>query len=880
MGFKPMKHIAYQDKAIQDLRDYLALLDETRSLPEAYRAYWEAKDFRIGDRGIAPYRDAITGTPHVCFKVPTGGGKTYMACLAVKPIIETVKPNRLSQVVVWLVPSTSILEQTIRNLKDVEHPYRRRLDQDFYGRVGVYTKEELLGGQNFSPDTIHAQLTICVLSYDSIRSNKKDGRKVYQENGQLSRFEPTFQIPEALLDGIDSSALIQVLGQQAPVVIVDESHNARSDLSVEMLRNLNPSFVLDLTATPRENSNIITFVDARQLKKENMVKLPLLVYNRSSVDDVIKDAIKLRGNLERFAVEAEARGGEYIRPIVLFQAQPKGKEDATTFEKLRDELTAAGIPREQIAIKTTNINEIANIDLLDRGCKIRYIITVNALKEGWDCPFAYILATLANKSSRVDVEQIIGRVLRQPYAKPHGPLLLNNSYVLTCSSAFAETLDNIINALKLAGFSRKELRFQDPEPVIDELAPIPPFSLDTQLALEPAEDDGPLFDPSIIRGELEQTAGTDRDASIDEIMEHAQQQIKAYEEQARQDEAQGLGASELEDKMIRYPIAEPFRADAAALGIPMFFLRTEKSIFHAEEYTLLSKEALSSGFSLRSADSNVNFALSSGEVISIDLAETGDAIPTYQRLRQRESALLREQMEREPDEKKFSLCISSICGIIEQSRRVGDFVNSRELRNYVERVLSGLGNDEVTSLQESVQFYALRIIGKIEALLDAYREGKFVSLLDADEIVCRPHYTPPQTISPTEPFDSLFKSLYEAESGKMNSTERQVIEMIAGLRIRWWHRIVDRKDYSFRINGFITHYPDFMVMTEKGNLLLIEVKGDDRDNSDSKRKLRLGRRWQSAAGKGYRYFMVFDKNEWKIDGAYPLAEFMNIAEKL
>ena len=76
-----------------------------------------------------------------------------------------------------------------------------------------------------------------------------------------------------------------------------------------------------------------------------------------------------------------------------------------------------GIPAEQIAIKTADINELKNADLLSPNCPIRFIITVNALKEGWDCPFAYILASLANRTSQVDVEQIVGRILRLPYTR-------------------------------------------------------------------------------------------------------------------------------------------------------------------------------------------------------------------------------------------------------------------------------------------------------------------------------------------------------------------------------------------------------------------------------------------------------------------------------
>lgn len=162
-------------------------------------------------------------------KVPTGGGKTFIACSAVKHIFQHM-PLDKPKVVVWLVPSDSILTQTIRTLSDATHPYRQQLDKDFAGRVGVYTKEMLLNGQNFSPDTVREMLTVCVLSYASLRINskKKDVRKVYQENGNLIRFAETFTDQSLQLENTSDTALIQVLRQLSPVTIVDESHNAGS----------------------------------------------------------------------------------------------------------------------------------------------------------------------------------------------------------------------------------------------------------------------------------------------------------------------------------------------------------------------------------------------------------------------------------------------------------------------------------------------------------------------------------------------------------------------------------------------------------------------------------------------------------------------------
>ena len=262
---------------------------------------------------------------------------------------------------------------------------------------------------------------------------------------------------ELLLEETDETALINVIRSLNPVVVVDESHNAESPLSVEMLNNLNPSFVLDLTATPKENSNIISFVNAMALKKEHMVKLPVIVYNHHKKEEVITSALHLQRQLELLAIEEKKITGKYIRPIILFQAQSniKGK-DNTTYLHIKEQLMKLKIPEEQIKIKVSGLDELKGIDLMAENCPVRYIITINALKEGWDCPNAYILASLADKSSAVDVEQILGRVLRQPYVTKHQSPLLNLSFVLSASSKFQATLDNIVKALQDSGFSKDD----------------------------------------------------------------------------------------------------------------------------------------------------------------------------------------------------------------------------------------------------------------------------------------------------------------------------------------------------------------------------------------------------------------------------------------
>ncbi|MEE5994571.1 MAG: DEAD/DEAH box helicase family protein, partial [Oscillospiraceae bacterium] len=179
----------YQKSVMKDLTNYISILNQENDFHKAWKRFWNEQDIAVGLGGVPAYQNNIKGVPHVCMKVPTGGGKTYMACSAVKRIFDEL-PQGKPKIVVWLVPSDPILVQTTKNLMNPEHPYRQRLNIDFAGRVSVYTKEMLLNGQNFSPDTVQEQLTVCILSYGSLRidSKKKDVRKVYQENGSLLKF--------------------------------------------------------------------------------------------------------------------------------------------------------------------------------------------------------------------------------------------------------------------------------------------------------------------------------------------------------------------------------------------------------------------------------------------------------------------------------------------------------------------------------------------------------------------------------------------------------------------------------------------------------------------------------------------------------------------
>lgn len=801
-----------------------------------------------------------------------------MACAAVRRIFDEM-PKEKPKVVVWLVPSDPILLQTTTNLSNPDHPYRQRLNADFAGRVGVYTKDMLLNGQNFSPDTVREMLTVCILSYGSLRidSTKKDVRKVYQENGNLLRFAEYFKDDEALLADTPDTALIQVLRHLSPVVIVDESHNAGSDLSVEMLNNLNPSFVLDLTATPRKNSNIISYVDARELKKENMVKLPVIVYNRNSSKDVIEDAINLRNSLEQQAIIEEESGGRYIRPIVLFQAQPKTSNDSETFEKIKKMLLDVGIPEEQIAIKTSKVDTLGKTDLMSRNCPIRYIITVDALKEGWDCPFAYVLASIANKTSRVSVEQILGRILRQPYARKHQCGHLNTSYVLSCSANFHDTLENIVKGLNSAGFSRKDYRVGETEmspispqegtdiiqPEIEIIPDVPTFT-------EPAEPKDVLDSIDVTTIHITPIQPTTPQTptvspSVAAMLSQAEQQNQQYEDEAEQNEASGLIGGELGAMMKQYPMQPQYAEQAKQLRLPQFFIQSTPDLFGGDT-VLLEKDALLEGFTLSGQDASVNFTLSAGEVYTVDIQSEGDAVPKYKRVSQAESDYLRQVFARMAPEEKIESCTKKICYEINRNK---SFATS-EVEAYVRRVIANMTEDELAVIETSFVTYARKIKEKIEALQNAYRENLFYKWLEVGKIVCQEYYSFPDVITPSDATDSAPLSLYEAECDDMNKFEAELRDVLASTdSVEWWHRIISRK--GFRLNAFGNHYPDFIVKMKSGRILLVESKGDDRDNSDSKSKLKLGKAWASNAGKAYRYFMVFDENP--IEGAYTIADF-------
>lgn len=878
----------YQARVLGDLAAYLDVLDGTPDLALAFREYWNGKGVRVGGEtsqasGMDPYKNTVPGVPHICAKVPTAGGKTFIAVNALDTIFNALakRSPRRPKLVVWLVPSLTILDQTVKALGSPEHPYRKRLDQLFRHRVAVYEKRELLMGAGFSYDTAQEQLSIVVMSFDSLRAKNKEDRKIYQENGNLASFlQPDHGDPsDWLLPEHDASALINVIRRLRPVVVVDESHNAESQLSVEMLKNLNPDFILDLTATPRNNSNIISFIDALALKKQHMVKLPVIVANRSGKGEVIESALILRRQLEDLARQEEAAGGKHIRPIVLFQAQPRTDDDNTTFEKIREKLVELKIPAEQIKIKTADINELKGVDLMRRDCPVRFIITVNALKEGWDCPFAYILASLADKTSAVDVEQILGRVLRMPHVQQHGHDLLNLSYVFTASNRFMDTLQSVVQGLNRAGFSDKDYR------AIDAQAPGTETQTGAAVAVQPplaglfspppGSDDAATGDELDVSGispawEAAAVTASPADAGaafVAQVKARALAENHAFEEKAKASDDNV--SPELEDKMNRHKVKDIFRDEALAVRLPQFFIKVPNGGFFAEDqpFQLFEREELLKEFRLSQADATISFEDVETEVYRVDLEQLGDEnyAPRAFKLAARERVQFTNyllSLSRDSQEMNLVSRLAELVGNLYP-------ITDPEVKEYIRRVVSGMNAEQIRDCIERDVAYVRKIKQKIATLANAHAMKAFTDLLDVDRIVVQPSFALPESITPSANASAVPKSLYVTEAA-MSDFERRVINDIANLEsVQWWHRNGSRGK-GFRINGFLNHYPDFIVKTRAGRIVVLETKGDDRDNSDSDMKLKLGKLWEAKVGRDFRYMMVFENNP--VDGAERLAD--------
>lgn len=405
--------------------------------------------------------------PYFCLRVPTGGGKTWLAAKSVA-LANTHLLRVPHSVVLWLVPSKPIREQTLRGLKNRNHPLHAALRE-----AGPVTVLDLNEARSLTRATLDTSTVVIVATRQAFQVEDEESRKVYESSGALMHhFEnlPPAQRAGLLQDGDTLPySLANVLRLRRPLVVVDEAHNNRTELAFDMLARFCPSAILELTATPDVNrtpSNVLHSVSAAQLKAEQMIKLPVLLQTEVNWQQCLADAIARRNGLQALADAEHRQGAPYLRPIVLIQSEPRRAGlDTLDFERVRQELlTNHAIPAAEIVVATSDEKGLESVDadyplgISDPACPVKFVITQKALAEGWDCPFAYILVSMAALHSATAVEQILGRVLRQPNAEHRAAKELNQSYAFVVSRHFADTAAALRDRLvQGAGFDRKDV---------------------------------------------------------------------------------------------------------------------------------------------------------------------------------------------------------------------------------------------------------------------------------------------------------------------------------------------------------------------------------------------------------------------------------------
>ncbi len=497
----------YQNRILNELDTFLDNLNDERSErdkllsktpEEAREAVASSVDFiqnawnKSKTTKYHPKRDGLNKPlPDVYLKVPTGGGKTFLACHAVDRIHRKYL-YRESGLVVWIVPTNQIYRQTLAQLRDRSHPYRQLLEVTSGGRVKIAERKDGL-----SPADVSGKLTILLLMLPAANRQTKEKLRMYRDSGGYEAFFPddgnveahgelleqtpnldAFNNDNGLLPPIVKSSLANVFRIFRPLIVVDEGQKAYSNQARETICGFNPSFVLELSATPPANVNLVSSATGHDLNEEEMIKLDINLTNKNTPDwgIVLLAVMEKRKELEQKTDRYRQNSSRNIRPIALIQVERVGADQRRSghihAEDAREFLLQNGIAENWIAIKTSEKDDLEGIDLLDEECPIRFIITKQALQEGWDCSFAYILAVLSNLSATVSMTQLIGRVLRQPDAQKTGIAALDQCYVFTHRKNSGEVVQIIKKELEneglgdLSGHISNETGGKDPTPLV------------------------------------------------------------------------------------------------------------------------------------------------------------------------------------------------------------------------------------------------------------------------------------------------------------------------------------------------------------------------------------------------------------------------------
>jgi type III restriction enzyme len=487
---------AYQARTLETLRFFLEQLAEMKVKAAKARELEIEIDFAVDawkktvpTRTYFPRRNAMgEPLPSICLKIPTGGGKTLLATHAVD-LVNLHYRQKQTGLVLWIVPTTQIYNQTLAAFRDRDHPYRQILDAASAGRTLILEKQS-----GFSPADVQENLCVLMLMLPSANRQTKEQLRMFRDSGGFDQFFPsdddqrghaellakittlrTFEKESGFWGRQIKTSLGNTLQLLNPLIVLDEGHKAYSENARKTLEEFNPCLILELSATPAKTANELVEILGKELLAEEMIKLDLHIQNRASAawKDTMLAAIEHRDWLEEEARTYQSNTDVHIRPICLIQVERTGKDQRKPgvihADDVKDYLIKTrGLPEEQIAIKTSQLDELKEVDevggLLSRDCPIRYIITKQALQEGWDCSFAYVLTLLTNPGSKNALTQLVGRILRQPYArKTHVPSL-DESYVFCFQQRGAELLKQVRKGFGLEGLGDLEGKIVEDKP--------------------------------------------------------------------------------------------------------------------------------------------------------------------------------------------------------------------------------------------------------------------------------------------------------------------------------------------------------------------------------------------------------------------------------
>ncbi|MEL1264428.1 DEAD/DEAH box helicase [Pseudoxanthomonas putridarboris] len=817
----------------------------------------------------------MEGTPYVCLRIPTGGGKTVMGAHIIQAAGDAYL-ERTYPLVMWMVPTTQIKTQTLQAFKDPRHPYRQELDEAFGGNVALYDVEDFA---QIRPADLGTKVCVVISTMAALRVENQDGRKVYEYHEDL---EPHFagsvsDIPylEQNSAGKAIASFANLLKLHGPLVITDEAHNANTPLSYEVYQRLGAKVVVELTATPEASkSNVLVSVSAFELKVANMIKFPVVLKEHVGQWEVaVGSAVARRNELGKTALNES----DYIRPILLIQAE-NAKGTATVEEVKRHLIDNEKVPEKAIAIATGDQREIDGVDLFAKDCPIEVIITKQALKEGWYCSFAYVFCSVAQVKSDKDIQQLLGRVLRMPYATRRKQEVMNKAYAHVTTTHFnlaaAELTKSLIdigfNPLEAVGAVQPD---PTPGPGLDlkggaaNPVPVTPkttvaVSKKPDLTNVPERDQGNVvFVPNEEgKGGTVEITGEVDDSTVEAI-------TLAAPAKEREDVAATIERHQIASKAVKAP-----SQNGAVFSVPRL------CVMEQGELEFIESGAVPPGFTWDLLAyppdlSSLKFNADS-QTFEVDLV---DEKVTYTKIDDDVNTYLPGFAKDRTE--------ADLVGWLDQKIR-DPAVKQPVLREWVRRAISGLSQDRGFSLSQLLngQFVLRRKLSeqlqlaKVEALKDGFQQALFgdaAEVVVSDEPDAMFTYPADMTLYPAHSYYQggtyRFRKHYypfvgdlqwKTAGGKVGEEFlcAQAIDQLDEVEF-WVRNLVDRSQFWMPTAKQRT-YPDFVARLKDGRLLVVEYKGGDRYSSDTEKEKRMvGELWATKSkGKGV-YLMAQMKDE-------------------